>query len=90
MDAYPLSRLIIFDHGPVADAAVRTGVTRVITGIIIGASDLTASNASMRTTLSVVHRQLNYPPSRGVPAHDVAVLVEVVQQRPGCGVRGGG
>ena len=30
-----------------ANAAVPTGVTRVTTGIIIGASDLTASNASM-------------------------------------------
>jgi hypothetical protein len=63
----PAQSAMIFDHGRVADAAVRTVMTRVTTGIIIGASDLTASNASMRTTLSVVHRQLNYRPSRGVP-----------------------
>jgi hypothetical protein len=42
-----LGRLIIFGHGRVANAAVPSGVTRVTTGIIIGASDLTASNASM-------------------------------------------
>jgi hypothetical protein len=42
-----LSRLIIFGHGRVVHAAVPTGVTRVTTGIIIGASDITASNASM-------------------------------------------
>jgi hypothetical protein len=42
-----LSRLIIFGHGRVVNAAVPTGVTHVTTGIIIGASDLTASNASM-------------------------------------------
>jgi hypothetical protein len=41
-----LSRLIIFGHGRVANAAVPTGVVRVTTGIVIGASDLTASNAS--------------------------------------------
>jgi hypothetical protein len=42
-----LSRLIIFGHGRVANAAVPTGITRVTTGIILGASDITASNASM-------------------------------------------
>ena len=42
-----LNRLIIFGHGRVANAAVPAGVVRVTTGIIIGASDLTASNASM-------------------------------------------
>jgi hypothetical protein len=46
-----LSRLIIFGHGRVVNAAVPTGVTRVTTGIIIGASDLTASNASMLRSL---------------------------------------
>jgi hypothetical protein len=42
-----LNRLIIFGHGRVANAAVPTGITRVTTGIIMGASDITASNASM-------------------------------------------
>ena len=34
----------------------------------------------------VVHRQLDDRPARGVPAHDVAVLEEVVQQRAGLDV----
>lgn len=42
----PLSRFIIFGHGRVANAATPSGVTRVTTGIIIGASDITATNAS--------------------------------------------
>jgi hypothetical protein len=46
-----LNRLIIFGHGRVVNAAVATGVTRVTTGIIIGASDLTASNASALSAL---------------------------------------
>ncbi len=46
-----LSRLIIFGHGRVANAAVPTGITRVTTGIILGASDITASNASMLRNL---------------------------------------
>ena len=46
-----LSRLILFGHGRVVNAAVPTGVTRVTTGIIIGASDLTASNASRLRSL---------------------------------------
>ena len=41
-----LDRLIIFGHGRVVNAAVPTGIARVTTGIVIGASDLTASNAS--------------------------------------------
>jgi hypothetical protein len=43
----PLNRLILFGHGRVANAAVPSAVTRVTTGIILGASDLTASNASL-------------------------------------------
>lgn len=46
-----LSRLIIFGHGRVANAAVPTGIARVTTGIIIGASDLTASNAALLSKL---------------------------------------
>jgi hypothetical protein len=46
-----LSRLIIFGHGRVVNAAVPKGVTRVTTGIIIGAEDLTASNASKLRSL---------------------------------------
>jgi hypothetical protein len=46
-----LNRFIIFGHGRVANAAVPTGVTRVTTGIIIGSSDLNASNASMLRSL---------------------------------------
>ena len=42
-----LGRLIIFGHGRVVRAATASGLTRVTTGIIIGASDITASNASM-------------------------------------------
>lgn len=38
----------------------------------------------------VVDRQLNDRPPRGVPAHDVAVLEEVVQQRPGFSPGGSG
>jgi hypothetical protein len=38
----PLDRLIIFGHGHV----MITGTTRVTTGIVIGAGDITASNAS--------------------------------------------
>jgi hypothetical protein len=41
-----LSRFVIFGHGRVANAATPTGVTRVTTGIIIGASDITVANAS--------------------------------------------
>jgi hypothetical protein len=44
--AGPLGRLIIFGHGRVANAAVPSGVVRVTTGIVMGASDLTAANAS--------------------------------------------
>ena len=46
-----LNRFIIFGHGRVANAAVPTGVTRVTTGIIIGSSDLNASNTSMLRSL---------------------------------------
>lgn len=46
-----LNRLIIFGHGRVVNAAVASGVTRVTTGIIIGASDLTAANASLLSAL---------------------------------------
>lgn len=42
----PVNRFILFGHGRVANAAVPTGVTRVTTGIIIGASDITVANAS--------------------------------------------
>ncbi len=44
--AGPLSRLVIFGHGRVANAAVPSGVVKVTTGIVVGASDLTAANAS--------------------------------------------
>jgi hypothetical protein len=46
-----ISRLIIFGHGRVANAAVPSGIKKVTTGIVIGASDLTASNASMLSPL---------------------------------------
>lgn len=40
-----LDRLIIFGHGRVVQAAEGTGVVPVTTGIVIGATDITASNA---------------------------------------------
>jgi hypothetical protein len=46
-----LNRLIIFGHGRVVNAAVPSGITRVTTGIIIGSSDLTASNAKLLSGL---------------------------------------
>jgi hypothetical protein len=41
-----ISRFIIFGHGRVVNAASGARVTRVTTGIVMGASDITASNAS--------------------------------------------
>jgi hypothetical protein len=42
-----LSRFIIFGHGRVVNALSGKQTVRVTTGIVIGASDITASNASM-------------------------------------------
>ncbi|MBS3652174.1 hypothetical protein KEU06_26615 [Pseudaminobacter sp. 19-2017] len=41
-----LHRLIIFGHGRVVNAAEGAGVVQVTTGIVIGAQDISASNAS--------------------------------------------
>lgn len=41
-----LDRLIIFGHGRASNAATAGGIVTVTTGIIIGAADITASNAS--------------------------------------------
>ena len=41
-----LDRLIIFGHGRVVNAAEGAGVVQVTTGIVIGAQDISASNAS--------------------------------------------
>lgn len=43
----PLSRLILFGHGKVAQMLVNTGIVRVTTGIVLGSADLTSSNASL-------------------------------------------
>jgi hypothetical protein len=40
-----LDRFIVFGHGRVVNAAVPSGVVQVTTGIVIGASDITADNA---------------------------------------------
>lgn len=40
-----LDRFILFGHGRVVNAAVPTGIVQVTTGIVIGASDITADNA---------------------------------------------
>ena len=40
-----LDRLIIFGHGRVVNAAEGRGIVQVTTGIVIGAADITASNA---------------------------------------------
>jgi hypothetical protein len=45
-----LDRLIIFGHGQVVNAATARGSTRVTTGIVMGASPLTADNARMLGT----------------------------------------
>jgi hypothetical protein len=41
-----LDRFIIFGHGRVVNAAEGAGIVRVTTGIVIGATDLTATNAT--------------------------------------------
>lgn len=41
-----LDRFIVFGHGRVVNAAEGAGTVRVTTGIVVGANDLTASNAS--------------------------------------------
>lgn len=41
-----LNRLIIFGHGRVVNAAEGAGIVQVTTGIVIGAQDISASNAS--------------------------------------------
>jgi len=41
-----LDRFIIFGHGRVVNAAEGAGTVRVTTGIVIGAQDISASNAS--------------------------------------------
>lgn len=48
-----LDRLIIFGHGQVVTAAVGVGSTQVTTGIVLGASPLTASNASLLSSPSI-------------------------------------
>jgi hypothetical protein len=42
-----LDRLIIFGHGHVVNAATPGGITRVTTGIVLGAAPLTAANARL-------------------------------------------
>ncbi|MDQ6437246.1 hypothetical protein RB623_24610 [Mesorhizobium sp. LHD-90] len=41
-----VERLIIFGHGRVVNAAQGAGTVRVTTGIVVGAQDISASNAS--------------------------------------------
>jgi hypothetical protein len=46
-DMMPLSRLIIFGHGKVAQMLLEAKIVRVTTGIVLGAADLTSSNAPL-------------------------------------------
>jgi len=43
----PLSRLIIFGHGRVAQLLMKADLVRVTTGIVLGSADLDASNAAL-------------------------------------------